>query len=165
MAEKAAASVERLADGSAIPEAVARFLRDHNLPAAVRMGDDPRLKSLAWERTQVAATFGGTHGNDMVGLSHAYGAVTETGTLVLVSGADNPTTLNFLPETHIVVLSAEDVAGDYEAIWSRLRATYGRGAMPRTVNLISGPSRSADIEQVILLGAHGPRRLHIIVVG
>ncbi|MEI9915983.1 MAG: LUD domain-containing protein [Methylovirgula sp.] len=40
-----------------------------------------------------------------------------------------------------------------------------RGAMPRTVNFITGPSRSADIEQTLLLGAHGPRALHIIIVG
>ena len=42
---------------------------------------------------------------------------------------------------------------------------YGKGQMPRTVNWITGPSRSADIEQTLLLGAHGPQRLHVIVVG
>jgi L-lactate dehydrogenase complex protein LldG len=65
----------------------------------------------------------------------------------------------------VVVLKAADIAGDYETIWERIRADFGPGAMPRTVNMITGPSRSGDIEQKILLGAHGPRRLHIIVVG
>ena len=83
----------------------------------------------------------------------------------LASGQDNPTTLNFLPETHIVVLRAEGVAGDYETVWAKLRARYGKGALPRTVNWVTGPSRSGDIEQTILLGAHGPRRLHVVVVG
>ena len=97
--------------------------------------------------------------------SHAFAGVAETGTLVLLSGPDNPTTLNFLPDTHIVMLSADDVAGDYETVWRRLRERYGPGALPRTVNLITGPSRSADIEQTLILGAHGPRALHILVVG
>ncbi len=89
----------------------------------------------------------------------------SSGTLVLTSGADNPTTLNFLPETAIVVLDAADIAGDYETVWERLQQQAGENPLPRTINLISGPSRSADIEQTLLLGAHGPRNLHIIVVG
>ena len=92
--------------------------------------------------------------------------VAETGTLVLTSGPDNPTTLNFLPDTHIVVVDAKDIAGDYETVWhARCARHYGEGALPRTVNLITGPSRSADIEQTLILGAHGPRRLHVMVVG
>jgi L-lactate dehydrogenase complex protein LldG len=82
----------------------------------------------------------------------------------MVSGPDNPSTLNFLPDNHIVVVSAKDVASDYEMVWAKVRFVYGKGAMPRTVNWITGPSRSGDIEQTLLLGAHGPRRLHILVV-
>ncbi|MNT99319.1 Lactate utilization protein C [compost metagenome] len=73
-------------------------------------------------------------------------------------------TLNFLPEHHIVVLAADEIAGDMETIWARLREKQG-SAMPRTVNFVTGPSRSADIEQTLLLGAHGPRALHIVIVG
>jgi L-lactate dehydrogenase complex protein LldG len=83
---------------------------------------------------------------------------------VLLSGPDNPTTIHFLPDTHIVVVRAADIVGDYETVWRRLREKLGPGAMPRLVNLITGPSRSADIEQTLLLGAHGPRALHIVVV-
>ncbi|MFX8828968.1 LUD domain-containing protein, partial [Acinetobacter baumannii] len=78
--------------------------------------------------------------------------VAESGTLVLTSGRDNPTTLNFLPEYHVVVVEASDIAGDYETIWNRVRAAYGKGTMPRTVNMVTGPSRSGDIEQTLLLG-------------
>jgi L-lactate dehydrogenase complex protein LldG len=49
-------------------------------------------------------------------------------------------------------------------VWARIRYAYGKGGMPRTVNWITGPSRSGDIEQTLLLGAHGPRRLHILLV-
>ena len=61
-------------------------------------------------------------------------------------------------------LTAKDIAGDYESAWDKVRGAYGKGRMPRTVNFITGPSRSGDIEQTLLLGAHGPRRLHIVVV-
>jgi L-lactate dehydrogenase complex protein LldG len=84
---------------------------------------------------------------------------------VLTSGGDNPTTINFLPEHHIVVVDAKDVAGDMETVLSRVRRKFGKGEMPRTLNFITGPSRSGDIEQKLLLGAHGPRALHIIMVG
>jgi L-lactate dehydrogenase complex protein LldG len=56
------------------------------------------------------------------------------------------------------------VTGSYEDAWDRLRRHVGDGVMPRTVNLITGPSRTGDIEQTIELGAHGPRRLHIILL-
>jgi len=165
MAEKVAATVARVPDTDAVPQAVAEYLRDRNLPAAVRMGADARLAALAWGKTQIEVGHGASDGNDPVAVSHALAGIAETGTLVLTSGADNPTTLNFLPETHIVVLAADDVAGDMETVWAELRARYGKGVMPRTVNMITGPSRSGDIEQTILLGAHGPRRLHIIIAG
>jgi hypothetical protein len=89
----------------------------------------------------------------------------ETGTLILESGTDNPTTINFLPEVHMVVVRAGDIVGDYETAWTALRQRHGKGEMPRTVNMVTGPSRSADIEQTLLLGAHGPRRLHVMIVG
>ncbi|MGC1557227.1 MAG: lactate utilization protein, partial [Methylovirgula sp.] len=104
------------------------------------------------------------NGTGRVGLSRAFGAVAESGTLVLVSGDANPTRLNFLPETQIVLVLAAAIVGTYEEIWRKLRTVYGKGGMPRSVNFITGPSRSADIGQTMQLGAHGPRDLHIIVV-
>jgi L-lactate dehydrogenase complex protein LldG len=121
---------------------------------------------MAWAREpHLQRLVGPSDGTDLVALSHAFAGVAETGTLVLLSGPENPTTLNFLPDTHIVMVKAEDVAGDYESVWRRLRAIYSHHHMPRTVNLVTGPSRSADIEQTLILGAHGPRALHILVVG
>ena len=160
------ATVARLDSHNDIPAAVADYLRDRNLPQAIRRGDDSRLAALPWEReAQLAVTIGPSAGQDLAGLSHADAGVAETGTVVLTSGADNPTTLNFLPDHHIVVVDASTVVGDYETVWTDLRRRFGAGMMPRTVNLVTGPSRSADIEETLLLGAHGPRSLHILVVG
>jgi L-lactate dehydrogenase complex protein LldG len=160
----AAGSVERVENPSAIPAAVAAFLRGHNFPLRLRRGDDPRLAALAWEPA-LEVRRGASDGGDLAAVSHAIAAVAETGTLVLISGVDNPTTLNFLPDVHIVVVSAGDIVADFETAMARLRERCGVGALPRAVNLITGPSRSADIEQTLILGAHGPRKLHVIVVG
>lgn len=166
MAEKLSATIEHLPSCEAVPEAVASYLRQRNLPASLRMGDDERLAAMPWqEQRALRVKRGASDGNDEVGLSHATAAIAETGTLVMVSGKDNPTTINFLPEHHIVVVDAADIAGDLEAVLAKIRKRYGKGEMPRTLNLISGPSRSGDVEQKIILGAHGPRALHIIVVG
>ena len=165
MAEAVQTTVARVGSIDEVPEAVADYLRQRNLPQTIRRGDDARLAGLPWQRTPaLEVTAGRSDGDDPAGLSHAFAGVAESGTAVLVSGADNPTTLNFLPDYHIVVVEARDIAGDMESVWDRLREAYGEGGMPRTVNMVTGPSRSADIEQTLLLGAHGPRALHLIVV-
>jgi L-lactate dehydrogenase complex protein LldG len=163
-AEAALATVHTVASAVEVPQAVAAFLRNHNLPAAVRMGGDPRLEAMPWSETALEVSHGVSDGSHLNGVSHAFGGVAETGTIVMVSGLENPSTLNFLPDNHLVIVSAKDIVGDYEAVLGKVRAAYGKGGMPRTVNFITGPSRSADIEQTLLLGAHGPRRLHLIVV-
>lgn len=166
MVEGAAGSLVRIDDAADVPGEVAAFLRKFNLPMAARRGADPLLAGLPWERVGTLEVSAGPPDPNMLScVSHAFAAVAETGTLVLTSGRDNPTSLNFLPDNHIVVVEAKDIAGDYESIWPRLREKFGDGVMPRAVNLITGPSRSADIEQTLILGAHGPRRLHVILVG
>jgi L-lactate dehydrogenase complex protein LldG len=166
MVEAAAGTLERANEAADIPAAIAAFLRGHNLPLAIRHGDDLLLAAVPWDRAgTLEVRRGASRGTDLAAVSHAIGAVAETGTLVLTSGADNPTTLNFLPDVHIVVVNARDVLSDFEAVMERLRERFGAGAMPRAVNMITGPSRSADIEQTLILGAHGPRKLHVIVVG
>jgi L-lactate dehydrogenase complex protein LldG len=163
-AEAALATVRVVDSVAEVPRAVAEFLRDHNLPATLRMGDDPRLKAMPWGETALEMSQGRSDGGDLNAVSHALAGVAESGTAIMVSGPENPSTLNFLPDNHIVVIAAKDIAGDYERVFAKLRATYGKGQMPRTVNFITGPSRSGDIEQTLLLGAHGPRRLHVLVV-
>ena len=166
MMAKAGATHERLADAVAVPSAVADYLRRHNLPASIRRGGDSRLAVIGWDREPALTVLeGASDGTDLAAISHAEAAIAETGTLMLLSGPDNPVTLTFLPEHHIVLVRDEDIGGDMETALERLRLIMGKTVMPRTVNFVSGPSRSADIEQTILLGAHGPRALHVVVVG
>ncbi len=164
-ATKVNATVDRLADASAIPDALARYLASENLPAAFRMAPHPDLEAAPWsERPALEIKKGSSDGADVVGLSRALSAAAETGTVMLSSGPDSPVTLNFLPETHVIVLRADEIGGTYEECWDVLRAKLGEGAMPRAVTFVTGPSRTGDIEQTIYLGAHGPRRLHILLV-
>lgn len=166
LAEKSSATLAQLDAASSVPQEVARYLRDQNLAPSLAMGSDPRLVAMEWDKVPTLEILrGATKGHDEVGISHAFGAIAETGTLVLLSGPENPTSINFLTDHHIVVVDRADLGGDMESIFARLRALYGKGNMPRTINMIGGPSRSADVEQTIVLGAHGPRALHIIIVG
>ncbi len=166
MAKTAAATVDRASSAGDVPGLVAAYLRQHNLGAKLRMGGDRRLRAIPWyEERNLQVTIGPSEGTDEVTVSHAAAGIAETGTLALTSGRDNPTTLNLLPEHHIVVVDADDICGDMETMLDRVRDSYGKGKMPRTLNFVTGPSRSGDIEQTLLMGAHGPRAVHIIVVG
>ena len=166
MLEGAAGTVHAVASADEVPAAVGAFLRRHNLPLAARRGADEKLGSLPWSNEpSLEISVGPSDGKQLASVSHAFSAVAETGTLVMTASPDNPTTLNFLPDNHIVVLDAKDIKSDFESAIAGLRETYGQGVLPRVVNMITGPSRSADIEQTLILGAHGPRRLHVIVVG
>ena len=160
------ATVARIKKMQDIPDGVAAYLRENNLPAEFRTGADPLLARIPWAKAPSLTRLEGRgESGDAVAMSRAVTAAAETGTLFLTSGTDNPTTLNFLPDTHIAVIRAEDIVGSYEDAWNALRDTFGERTLPRTVNLISGPSRTADIEQTIVMGAHGPRRLFVIVLG
>ncbi len=162
----AAGTLDHLPAADGVPAAIAEYLRARNLPMTILRGADPRLSALPWHlQPTLDVWIGASDGHQLAGLSHAFAGVAETGTVVMLSGPDNPSTLNLLPDHHLVVVRAQDVTGNYEAVWERVRALYGPGVMPRTVNLITGPSRSADIEQTLLLGAHGPRSLHVLLVG
>lgn len=163
--EGQSATVIEVASKDAIPVAVSSYLRNANLPQRVRAGSDPYLAGLPWTQApQLERALGRAEAADDVGLSHAIAAVSETGTLVLASGAANPVTVTFLPETHIVVVEAGSVVGAYEDAWTLVRERFGPDGMPRTINMVCGPSRTGDIGGQLVMGAHGPRRLCVILV-
>ena len=162
MAEEVQATVAQVNSSAAVPDEVVRYLAAENLPAELIIAPDPSLDEMPWsERPLLRIRRGRAEASDAVSLTPCNAAIAETGTLMLSSGAATPTTLNFLPDTHIVVVRSNQVVATYEDGWDRLRSG---GMMPRAINFITGPSRTGDIEQRIELGAHGPRRLHIILV-
>ena len=169
MAERIDVTVARIPDRDEVPGAVADYLASHNLPTEFRMSPDPFLDAIPWERRPLLKfARGRAEPADLVGVTPAFAAVAETATLMMVSGPERPATLNFMPDTHIVVLESRAIVGTYEEGFARLRTARNAGTdgryMPRTVNLITGPSRTADIALTLILGAHGPRRLHVVLV-
>ena len=162
MAEQALATVAQVPDPAAIPGAVAAFCSGLGLPATAVLSATSPLAKLDWATAGVAVEQRLARSGDPVALATAAAGIAETGTLALLSGPDNPVTANFLPENHLVVVHERDLVGASEDLWVMLRE---RGtALPRTVNWITGPSRSGDIEMTMLMGAHGPVRLHILVL-
>jgi L-lactate dehydrogenase complex protein LldG len=169
IAEEVRASVARVKSAADVPGAVADYLAEKNLPSTLVMTPDPRLDDIPWaDRPLLEIRRGRAEDGDMTGVTACVAAVAETGTLMLTSGPESPTRNNFLPDDHLVVLRRDQVVATYEdgfdLLRSRLKGSDGDWVPPRTVNLITGPSRTADIEQKIELGAHGPRRLHIILI-
>jgi L-lactate dehydrogenase complex protein LldG len=167
--EKEFGTVERVPDLAALPAAVADYLAAQNLPPRFVLAPHPDLAGVPWsDRPMLAFETRRAQGSDQVSVQHGYAGIAETGTLMLPSDPGRPTTLNLLPETEIVVIRASRIVGAYEEAWDRLRAEHrdalSGGFMPRNIMFVTGPSRSADIEQTLELGAHGPRRLHVILV-
>jgi len=162
-----ASTVERLATREAIPAAVARYLDALVLPDLIAEQRShagvcwPEFADLDWGAAGLAIEPRPTTGNDRLGITGAFCAIAETGTLVVTSGADTPTATTLLPDTHVAVVRAERIVPGMEEAFALLRAA---GPLPRAVNMISGPSRTGDIEQTIVLGAHGPYRVHVIVL-
>ena len=153
--------VTRVPDLGEVSQAVEAHVERFGLGFELVVAPDPALEEVRWSnRFTVERRAAG--GADQTSVTAAFAGVGETGTLVLLSGAHSPTTLNFLPEDHLIVLRASRVVPHLEDAWTLLRAeTPG---LPRTVNLIGGPSKTGDVEQIIQEGAHGPRRLHVILV-
>lgn len=163
-AETLNATVARVGPAG-VPGEVTAYLARNNLPANVAMAPSPLLEGYDWaSQKMLSIRRGRGEGSDQVSVTGAFAGIAETGTVVMASGPDHPVSLNLLPDTHVVVLRESDIVGGYEDVWGRLRARYGKNLMPRTVNTITGPSRTGDIEQAMELGAHGPRRMHILVV-
>jgi L-lactate dehydrogenase complex protein LldG len=161
--EKSAAqssTVEEVAAPAELVPAIARYLSLHELPSQAVCW--PEFSGLAWREAGLEVESRGALGSDLVGITGCFCAVAETGTLMLCSGPETPAALSLLPETHIAIVPAARIVSRMEDAWRLARAELPE--LPRAVNFISGPSRTGDIEQTIVLGAHGPYRVHIIIV-
>ncbi|MEP7327721.1 MAG: LUD domain-containing protein [Betaproteobacteria bacterium] len=163
-----ASTVEPIDSLADIPAAVARYVDALTLPPPLaeqksRQGVCwPEFAALDWQGAGLSIEARPTVGHDRLGITGCCCAIAETGTLVFTTGVDTPTATTLLPDTHIAVLRAERIVAGMEEAYAMIRSE--RSTWPRAVNMISGPSRTGDIEQTIVLGAHGPYRVHILVL-
>ena len=160
-ARSLASSVSQVDDMNRVPAEIARYLEEHRLDK--RLVCWSQWRDLDWHGAHIDAECRKVTPGDLIGVTGAFAAIAETGTLVMASGEATPPALSLLPETHIAVLPAERIVNTMEDAFALLRVE--KPDWTRAVNLISGPSRTADIEQTVTLGAHGPYRVHIIIVG
>lgn len=159
-AARLASEVVRVETMVQVVPAVAQYLDRHGV--ARRAVCWPTLRDLPWHEQRIEVETRVARGDDPVGITGAFAGIAETGTLMLLSGRDTPATVSLLPETHIAVLPVARLVATMEDGWARMRGEHG--AIPRAVNFVSGPSRTADVEQTVTLGAHGPRRVLIFLV-
>ena len=159
-AERLSMTCTEVAQLTQVPGAIAAYLNEHHLPRTAVCW--PEFAALDWAGNGVTVETRAVRESDLVGITGAFCAIAETGTLMTISGCDTPPAVSLLPETHIAVLRAARIVPCMEEAWGLLRAEHG--VMPRAVNFISGPSRTADIEQTLVLGAHGPYRVHVILI-
>ena len=156
-----AASVDVVRTAADVPISVQTFLQENDLPLVAVVAPDDRLNCYSWPDDLKIARRNVTP-DDVTSITTAEAGVIETGSLVLCSSPKSPTSMNFLPENHIVILHQDQLVRNLEDGWAN--ALDSSGGIPRTVNFITGPSKTADVEQTIEYGAHGPRRLHVILL-
>ena len=142
-----------------VPVLLANYLSERKLPMTGVCW--PSLAGLPWSAASLEMQPRPAKNQDLVGVTSAFCAIAETGTLMMLSGAATPATTSLLPETHVAVLNPGRIVATMEDAWDLMRKEYKQP--PRAVNFISGPSRTADIEQTVTLGAHGPYRVLIIL--
>jgi len=150
--------VERMED---VPAAAARYLVERALPMNAIC--TRQVADLAWAEAGISADARSARNEDLVGITGCFCAIADTGTIMLCSSRESAASVSLLPETHIAVIPASRIVAGMEEAWQLARDELGE--LPRGVNFVSGPSRTGDIEQTIVLGAHGPCRVHLIVVG
>lgn len=153
-------TVERVRTPGDAPAAIAAWLEAGELGGQAVCW--PALADLPWALAGLQVEARAPSGDDKVGITGAFAAIAETGTLMLLSGPDTPASTHLLPETHVAIVPASRIVAHYEDGFAMMRSE--RGTPPRAMNLVSGPSRTADIEQTIVLGAHGPYRVHVVIV-
>ena len=158
--ERLAATVEAIDSESAAPAAIARYLASEGVPLSVALTPDPSLEGLDWGAIE---THEALDPNEPTAVSRAEWGIAETGSLVLLSSPEQPTLYAFLPLRHIVLAPRAKIVAYMEDFWTAFRGS-GR-PHPRNINFVTGVSGTADIESKLVRGAHGPRYLHILIVG
>jgi L-lactate dehydrogenase complex protein LldG len=143
-----------------VPAAIARYLQSQELTGTICCWE--RYADLPWSSAGVQVEFRPSSADDTIGITGCYCAISDTGTLIMLSGESTPLTPSLLPDTHIAIVSRSRVLACMEDAWDLLRREHG--TLPRQVALVSGPSRTADIEMTMVLGIHGPYRVHLVLV-
>ena len=158
-------SVEHANNRASAVQCIARYVYQRYRNYRVVAGNDARLAAMPWRDAGVLVRFGAAAPQDRLAITYALLGVVESGSLAVFSSRHNPGSNNWLPQDHIILCDASDIVADYEHAWRELRQRQTQLGAPRGIHFISGPSATADIGFQMVFGAHGPQRLHVIIVG
>jgi L-lactate dehydrogenase complex protein LldG len=158
--ERLTATVDETGDMHGAVSAVRSYLERSKLPGRIALPPMPALSGLDWGDIEIHHDI---QPNEPVSVGFADYAIAETGTLVFTSRPESPTLFNYLPLHHVILVEAPKILRYMEEYWSRVRAAGN--VHPRNTNFITGTSGTADIEAKNVRGAHGPRFMHVIIVG
>lgn len=155
------AEVDSLAE---VPREVARYLSVvlSLTNQQVRIAGWPEFAPLDWPSVQIDYANRPAADSDLIGITGCFCAIGETGTLLLLGAHNTPKVTALLPETHICIVKKSRMVATMEDAFQLCRDEIGE--LPRATFFVSGPSRTADIEQTIVIGAHGPYRVHVVLV-
>ena len=151
---------QTIEDLAGVPAAIAAWLAANAQPP--RLAAWGAFANLDWRGAGLEAEFRPARPDDVTGLTGSFCAIAETGTLLLLSSPTEPKVTALLPDNHIAVVSRARLVRTMEESFGLLRSE--RGLLPRATWFVSGPSRTADIEQTVVVGAHGPYRAHVVIV-
>ena len=154
-------SYQNVPDPDVLPNAISEYLAAQQLTHTLTLAPHPLLEAIDWPAS-VTVQYGKASADTVISVSVADCGIAETGSLMLLASSHTPTSLNFLADHFLCVLRVRDIVPHMEDAWDHWRAKTG--TVPRAINLITGPSRTADVEQIIQLGAHGPRQLHVLLL-
>jgi L-lactate utilization protein LutC len=158
------ADLTELSDGDAVPAHVASILKGLGAPRVVVIGRDDGIRAFPWEEAGLKVLEPSSIESDYAGVSRALCAVAETGSVVFCSGGQNPTTVNFMVRHHFALIRRDQIVPYLEDLWGMLRTLDSRLRPRRVVNMIGGPSATADVEATLTVGAHGPCRFELLVI-
>lgn len=130
--------------------AISGMLRHADLPA-----------TLDWFDTPIEACKASLFNATDAGITTTRGGIAETGSLLVWPTRNEPRTLSLVPPIHIAVLHADAL---YETLHAAMDAQAWASDLPTNALLITGPSKTADIQRLLVYGAHGPKRLVILLV-
>lgn len=182
VAEMQGWQVHRAGNPEEAMAAVLAVAESLDIPHAVRTNQDVfeeiplDFGSMNWGLTiSVAAQREGLDGQAVrdsiieagMGVTGADYAVAETGSVVLVPRQGLSRLASLVPPIHVAVVRPEDVVETLDDVFLMRRLEYHRngGEMGSYLNFITGPSRTADIEQTLVVGVHGPREAHMVLLG
>ncbi len=148
--------LDRMSD---VPQAIADVLRSKNMAARVHLPPDAELGALTFAPALTVETT--APGPDDCAVAIAPFAIAETGTLAYPARQDSPSSWHFRAGLEIAIVRVGNILPQLEDVLARIKA---KGVLPHTINLVTGPSRTGDIEQTLELGAHGPKALAVLIV-